>query len=218
MRNKFCDFVLVVATRSPISIPDSMLDTKIVPTTPPSLHGHGQMVLDDSQKKKRRTKVEMMDVERAPVKPNLRDDIAKHHKKKKLPQVVTNTPHFKPALTYLHFVINRNAEIENDDGKMEEVNISQTFDYVQWVLEFLEDHEFFANFDRIKFWSDGCGKHFKTYASHFFMAAYQERLNISLTWDFLAPNRGFFFAWINCHSLFCMILSSLLFLNSFANF
>lgn len=192
MRSKFCDFVLVIATQSPITIPDSMLDEKLVGTIPPSMHGHGQLVLDNSQKKKRRTKIEMMDVQKPEVKPNLRDDIEKHHKKKKLPQVVANAPNFKPALTYLHFVISRNAEVEDEDGKTEEVNVSQTFDYVQWVLEFLEEHEFFSDFERIKFWSDGCGKHFKTYASHYFMASYQERLGIPVTWDFLAPNRGLF--------------------------
>ena len=191
MQSKFCDFVVVVATHSPISIPPTMLDQKIIPSTPPSLKGHEQLVIDNSQKKKRRTKKEMMDVERPPVMPNLRDDIITYHKKKKMP-VVTNVSHFKPSLNYLHFVIKRDAKIENEDGMVEEVKVSQTFDYVQWVLEFLEEHKFFDGFERVRFWSDGCGKHFKTYSSHFFMASYQQRLAIPLTWDFLAPNRGIY--------------------------
>lgn len=203
MSSKFCDFVMVVATHSPIKIPDSMLDCKIVANIPPSFHGHGELVLDESPKKSRRTKLEMMDVEKPIVAPNLRDDIAHHHKQKKLPAVVKQSPSFKPALMYLHFVIKRNAEIENEDGTSEVVNVTQTFDYVQWALEFLEEHDFFRDFKRIKYWSDGCGKHFKTYASHYFMATFQERLGLSLTWDFLAPNRGLFcFTFLFSSSLF----------------
>jgi hypothetical protein len=110
----------------------------------------------------------------------LRNDIVAHHKQKKLHVVKSNVTNFKPSLAYLHFVIRRDAIIEDENGVAEEVNVTQTFDYVQWVLEFLEEHEFFSEFERIRFWSDGCGKHFKTYASHFFWLRINNGLRFQL--------------------------------------
>lgn len=206
MQNKFCDFVLVVATHSPISMPDSLISEKVQPETPPSLKGYGNLVLQDSENKKtRRTKIEMMDVERPEVRPNLKSDIERQHKMKKLPAVQPSEVHFKPALTYLHFVIKRTAMKVDEDGDESLVNVTQTFDYVQWVLEYLAQHKFFEGFNRLKFWSDGCGKHFKTYNTHYFMASYQEQLKMPVTWDFLAPNRGLFFLSCQCVNVFLLI-------------
>lgn len=67
-------------------------------------------------------------------------------------------------------------------------NVSQTHDYVFWVLNFLADNGVFGGFGNVKIWSDGCSKHFKTYPTHYFIGSLQERLStILFSWHFLPP-------------------------------
>jgi len=40
----------------------------------------------------------------------------------------------------------------------------------------------------VKIWSDGCGKHFKTYPTHFYLAELQQEFSIELKWSFLPAN------------------------------
>lgn len=44
-----------------------------------------------------------------------------------------------------------------------------------YFLKLLARHEILQKFKFIKIWSDGCGKHFKTYPIHYFMAQLQVR-------------------------------------------
>ncbi len=96
-------------------------------------------------------------------------------------KVIDETPiSWKPHLTYFHCILHRDSETP----------AKQTFDYVQWALDYLNKKGLFKGFKNLKLWSDGCGKHFKCYNAHFFMSTFQESLGVNLTWDFLAPNRA----------------------------
>jgi len=173
MEDKFVDFVIIVATQKPITISESLTDSRIFPIQPPSIRGL-PVDLPQQANKKRRTSGQ------APSRsPNLRDDI-KHNKRPKLDQLAHPPPEWKPTLLMIHFMVQRSKE----------ANVKQTLDYVQWALEYLEDHGLFSELRNIKIWSDGCGKHFKTYNTHFFISHFQEKLGRKATWDFLAPNRA----------------------------
>lgn len=73
---------------------------------------------------------------------------------------------FKPYLTYLHVPIQRTSEQP----------VKQTFSYVEYTFDMLYDAGLFADFSRLALWSDGCGKHFKTYSTHAYMSHLQSRL------------------------------------------
>lgn len=73
---------------------------------------------------------------------------------------------FHPSLTYIHLMVKKTKENE----------AKQTFSYVEHGFNVLLDHGIFDSHPRITLWSDGCGKHFKTYATQYFMAGVQERL------------------------------------------
>jgi hypothetical protein len=178
MADTFQDFVLTIATNHEVDLSSLFSDFIISPETPSSLKGIDINV--ERTKKKRRKKSEMVDVVRPPVSPNLRKDIKQHHKTKKLDELQQVPSKYKPFLNYLHFLVKRSK-----DNK-----IKQTLDYVQWVLDFLALTGFFDKFNYVKIWSDGCGKHFKTYDTHFYIAHLQSRVTCVITWDFLAPNRA----------------------------
>lgn len=59
-------------------------------------------------------------------------------------------------------------------------NVTQTHDYVMFFLNLLFDHGVFDNFEALKIWSDGCGKHFKTYPIHYYMATLKKKVCIFL--------------------------------------
>ena len=50
--------------------------------------------------------------------------------------------------------------------------------------------ELLTKFKHLKFWSDGCGKHLKTYSTHYYMCKFQKKVACIVSWDFLAPNRA----------------------------
>jgi hypothetical protein len=177
MSDKFTDFVVVMASGKPITIPDTLLSLVIDEEKPPSLKDF-EIELPNIEKKKRRTKKELEGVEKKDVLPNLRSDIKVRKKQKKLSVIDPPPTHFKPCLVYLHFVIKR------------DVDVKQTLDYVQWVLELLVQVGFFDLYKNLLIWSDGCGKHFKTYDTHFLMGFLQEKLQKTIIWKFLAPNRA----------------------------
>src|SRR6187399_1994627 len=82
------------------------------------------------------------------------------------------------CVKYLFFVVNQ---------KTGNQKVQQTTTYVQWTLNFLQQHQFFLGFEFVKFWSDGCGKHFKTYETQFYMGMLQENVEAQLSWDVLPP-------------------------------
>jgi hypothetical protein len=49
-------------------------------------------------------------------------------------------------------------------------------------------HNLLVDITKFSIWSDGCGKHFKTYTSQFYISTLQLELEKRITWDFLPPN------------------------------
>lgn len=183
--DEFVNFILVVATQSELEIPDSLLDALIEPEDPISSLSLASPLV--SQKQARRTKKELLEAgvtPPTPVRCHTRD--IKEAKKK---QRLTANPHvtassFKPVCTYFHFVAK----------KSDDVPITQTLPYVRWCLEFLFlKHNLAASFTEIQLWSDGCGKHFKVYATQYFISTLQQHLCQSVSpsfrihWNFLPP-------------------------------
>lgn len=66
--------------------------------------------------------------------------------------------------------------------------MTQTHDYLMYFLDLLLDIRVFDQHEYIKIWSDGCSKHFKTYPTHYYLGALQERSNSVFSWHFLPPN------------------------------
>jgi hypothetical protein len=172
MADRFHDFVVVVATKEPLSLSDDLTDSRVVPIEPSSL-SQTPTSLPRVPKRKRSL-------------PQTKPSPSRLQQKKKMKnqpklQVIDETPTtWKPHLTYFHFVLHRDAVTP----------AKQTFDFVQWALEFLYEKQLFSPFKNIKLWSDGCGKHFKCYNAQFYMSQFQEQLKVKLTWDFLAPSRA----------------------------
>ena len=73
---------------------------------------------------------------------------------------------FQPHLTYIHVVASTTKKIP----------VKQTFPYVEYSFNLLAEHGIFDSFKKLEIWSDGCGKHFKTYATQAFMAHLQDTL------------------------------------------
>lgn len=174
MANKYVDFVVVMASKSPIQLPESLFEAEVEPIQPESLRVCPEVSRPTPKKRPKPLTTKKVDT------PNLRKDVTALHKRKKL--TITSEPPnvWKPSLHYFHFVLK----------KTDRCPAKQTFDYVQWVFEFLFRHKVFDPFEQIKLWSDGCGKHFKTYSAHFFMSYFQQTIKKIITWDFLAPNRA----------------------------
>ena len=114
-------------------------------------------------------------------KRNLVDDLKKTKKTKKLPSLDPIDPVFKPFCTYFHFLVKRT----------EETPATQTFEYVEWAFDLLIEHGLLNQIENLTIWSDGCGKHFKTYNTHFGIAEkQQDRPETKFRWRFLAPNKA----------------------------
>jgi hypothetical protein len=87
---------------------------------------------------------------------------------------------FVPALTYFHCVSKK---------KVGKISVKQTHDYLMYFLNFLlSNHNLLIDFANYSIWSDGCGKHFKTYTSQFYISQFQLQLETKITWDFLPPH------------------------------
>lgn len=182
MSDEFHDFVVVLATSAPFSLPEQLQELVIHPERPPSLRDLNNNNESYSAKSSKRTREQMARDGISYPKPadNLRSDIEQRKKERKLSDLEQPARKWKPHLTYLHFLLRKRTE-----GA-----IGQIFQYVQYVFDFFLAENFFDGFSTVKLWSDGCGKHFKTYNTHYYFSHFQQKLGSAVTYDFLAPNRA----------------------------
>jgi hypothetical protein len=179
MGTKIISFVIVVATMLPLQVPDSLLDHIVIPETPVTTTEYPMEIPEEEEesptKQHRRTKKEIQESEipGRVVPQNHVDDKKQKHKKKLLPQVsIQRQDYFKPHCKYFHFVVKKTSENK----------VKQTFPYVHWALEFLfVQHGVFNGFSEVTIFSDGCGKHFKTYPTHFYLGVLQNELRTKLS-------------------------------------
>lgn len=182
MANKFHDLIFVVATKDPLSIPDSILNHQVPAHTPPNRDPTFHPI--EQVKLPRRTRREIHESEipgRPESQPNIRSDVASCSKAMKLPPIDVVDVGFKPECCYFHFIVNR----------CKETPATQTFDYVEWAFNFLFENQLFEGFSELEVWSDGCGKHLKCYNTHYGMAKKQaEWPSLKISWNMLAPNKA----------------------------
>lgn len=182
MSDEYHDFVVVLATSETFSLPERFQELIIHPEQPPSLRDMDKKESYESVKSTKRTREEMMRDGISYPKPaeNLRTDIESGKKQRKLSELSEPGKKWKPQLTYLHFLMRKKS-----DGA-----IGQIFQYVQYVFDFFLEENFFKDYSALKLWSDGCGKHFKTYNTHYYFSQFQQQFGNPVTYDFLAPNRA----------------------------
>lgn len=155
MQDKFHDFVVVVCTDQPLLIPSDLENAVIEPEQPPMKK---RVATPVTQKKKRRKKQEV--IETGGGRKLLPSFSQSNEKAKKQPQLEQRAVEiqYKPCSTVFHFVLKR-----TDDTP------GQISPYVQWAMDFLfVRHDLGTNFEEIHLFSDGCGKHFKTYPTHWY--------------------------------------------------
>lgn len=165
MQDKFCNFVVVVCTDLPLQIPQQLANAVISGVEPDSLKKISKPQLE---KRVRRTKLQVAQEGRGrKLLPSFAQDKAKMARERKLPQREVIGDEYKPSSTAFHFVLKRTKETP----------AKQTSPYVQWALDFLfQRHELANGFDEVHLFSDGCGKHFKTYPTHWYLADLQQHL------------------------------------------
>lgn len=189
METKFVAFAVVIASKEQLIIPERLRDMVIQPTEPLSIYPE-QLVVPERVKKNRRTKAEIVSsgIPGRPETPPSHKKALRQSFVSKLPPVDGPTQaSFKPKLTYFHFIVERSKETP----------VTQTSPYVTWATDILIDSGILEenNCDRKIRFSDGCGKHFKTYAEQYCTALQQSRLRKQgnpcvFEWQFLAPRRG----------------------------
>jgi hypothetical protein len=155
MQDKFHDFVVVVCTDQPLLVPLDLANAVIDAVQPPMKKRVEKPVIE---KKDRRTKEEVLhEGGGRKLLTSFKKDHAKAKKAMQLEQRAVEIQ-YKPCSTVFHFVLRR-----TDDTP------GQISPYVQWAMDFLfVRHDLGKNFDEIHLFSDGCGKHFKTYPTHWY--------------------------------------------------
>jgi hypothetical protein len=156
MQDKFTSFVAVVCTDLPLPIPPELASATVKPVEPQSLK---KVVKPKLEKAKRRTKKQVKESGGGrKLKKSWNQDKAKIARAPKMPQVEPTGVKYKPCSTVFHFVVKRTEETPG-----------QISPYVQWAMNFLfETHGLADGFDEVHLFSDGCGKHFKTYPTHWY--------------------------------------------------
>ena len=180
------NFVVVIAAQKLIKIPPSLIACLVTPIKPLTLTKIEPIQYE--KKIKRRTKKEIIH-SGIPGRVTKPENHTIHKKKVKCKRKLSLiepgvTSRFKPPVIYFHFVVRRSDEVH------------QTAPYVRWALDFLYiEHKLLAynGLDELGTWSNGCGKHFKTYPTHYYMGDLKRRLkNIDdfsdLYWKFLPPH------------------------------
>lgn len=164
MQDKFCNFVVVVCTDLPLAIPPQLARATVEEVQPDSLKKVEKPLIE---KKARRKKLEVAQSGGGRcLLPSFSQDKAKLKREKKLPQREVRTEEYKPSSTVFHFVLKR-----SDDTP------GQISPYVQWTMDFLfQTHQLANGFEEVHLFSDGCGKHFKTYPTHWYLADLQQHL------------------------------------------
>ena len=200
MQDKFSNFVVVVCTDGPLYVPLDLVNEVAEPEKPPSMRREVEKpVLENKSRRKKKEIAESGEPGR-----QLLSSWAQEKAKMKMKVAVERDGSivYKPNSTVFHFVIRRS---EDTPG--------QISPYVQWALNYLLVKHDLANcYDEVQVFSDGCGKHFKTYPTHWYVlrvsfltpryiADLQEHLRDNnttatarnadpkpkLVWDFLPP-------------------------------
>ncbi len=165
MQDKFSNFVVVVCTDGPLYVPLSLVNETVEPEEPQSKRRIVEKPV--IEKKSRRKKLEIAESGKPGRKllPSWTQEKAKL-KQKEQPAARDMSNVYKPKCTVFHFVIRRS---EDTPG--------QISPYVQWALNFLfVTHDLACCYDDVQLFSDGCGKHFKTYPTHWYIADLQQHL------------------------------------------
>lgn len=157
MQDKFHSFVVVICTDQPLRIPQELADSVVQPEEPPMKKKVEKPVVE---KKKRKSKLETkLTGSGRKLKPSFNQYKAKKAREPRNPQREKVNSAYKPSSTAFHFVLKRSAETPG-----------QVSPYVQWSMDFLFlKHNVGADFDEVHLFSDGCGKHFKTYPTHWYV-------------------------------------------------
>lgn len=218
MSSKFHELVFVLATATPLELPPSLREAEIPTTRPISLKGEAYTpgmqkcfisnLLGSQQALRtpsfvRRTKKEIASSDKpgriasAPTHKKVVEKQKRDMKKRVLPELIQSPSlAWKPHLTYLFFIAKREKTGEGEEA------VKQTFPYVQWALDTLYESGLFYPYKKLSFWSDGCGKHFKTYPAHYHFGVLQGKKNggtilkignlpdCCISWDFLAPREA----------------------------
>lgn len=175
----FIDLILVIATKDKLNIPNTLIESQVKEITPlSSLPLETSEVIlhkdDQPQQLTPRTK------KSSPIKSfQKKQEVMK--KKKLLPECdIADADRYVPQLSYFHFISKKKVNNET---------VTQTHDFLMFVFDFLFlQHKLLSNFNNFRMWSDGCGKHFKTYPTHYYISTLQKQLRNSITWNFLPPN------------------------------
>lgn len=156
MQDKFTSFVVVICTDQPLRIPQQLSDAIVQPEEPESRKKVDKPVL---KKRKRKTKAEIAKSGGGrELKPSFSQYKVKKAREPKTPQREKERNEYKPSSTVFHFVLKR-----GDDTP------GQISPYVQWAMDFLfQKHKIASDFEEVHLFSDGCGKHFKTYPTHWY--------------------------------------------------
>lgn len=155
MQDKFYSFVVVICTDQPLRIPQELADSVVQPEEPPMRKKVEKPILE---KKKRKTKLETKASGGRKLKPSFNQYKAKIARVPRLSQRPQPSNEYKPSSTVFHFVLKRG---EDTPG--------QISPYVQWAMDFLFlKHNIGGDFEEVHLFSDGCGKHFKTYPTHWY--------------------------------------------------
>ena len=160
MQDKFHSFVVVICTDQPLQIPPQLADSIIQPEAPEALKKVEKPLLE---KEARKTKAETKQQGGGrKLLPSFAQYKTKKSREPRNPQREKQPDQYTPSSTVFHFVLRR-----GDDTP------GQISPYVQWSMDFLfEVHDLAGDFEEVHLFSDGCGKHFKTYPTHWYDSAY----------------------------------------------
>jgi hypothetical protein len=172
------DLIVVIATKEELELPESLLADQIEAVAPIS-----SFAPDIAVKL-------ITPVDRTPQRSYSKapKEITSHVKSikqqrmaRKLAPLDTSDIKYVPALAYFHCISKKKLP-----GN---ISVKQTHDFLMYFLNFLLcTHNLLCDIGNFKIWSDGCGKHFKTYTSQFYISILQLKLEKKITWDFLPPN------------------------------
>jgi hypothetical protein len=179
-KSEFSSSVMVIATPSKLVVPPALVQQQIQPIAPDSLLSPevAELMLNRPTKEK-------VHVKRNESKINPKQSHVKYQasldKATFMPPLEIRETADSPHYTYFHGLSNTT----NDEDE----RVAQTHDYAVFALHYLlVKHKLLKDYDTVEIWSDGCSKHFKCYATHFYVAILKSLAALNLSWDFLPPN------------------------------
>jgi len=162
----FIDLILVIATKEELSVPKSLLDELIEEVTPLSIFKTqiAEQMLNPEESDSAGSRGPYLKKEKE-ITSHTQAIKAKRRERELPPLDVSDRNSYVPHLAYFHCISKK---------KVEKVSIKQTHDFLMYFLDFLFlKHDLLKGISNVDHWSDGCGKHFKTYPTH---------------WNFLPPH------------------------------